>query len=124
MSRAMSMGRVRRDTLYTHGSAAPVEIVTEESPEEKTKRQFDFMTSDVLRERQKNTLAATYYKARGNHVFLFSALITLIQAALASTASLFSELIQSKITITIALLASFSVFWQSFVKVSERDDET
>jgi hypothetical protein len=112
-----SMYGARRGTLLTQGSAARGEkIRTEESPEEKRKRQFDFMTSDVLKERQKNMLASTYFKAWNDRVFLFSAFITLVQAGLASTANLYSELIQSKINITIALLAAFSVFWQSFVK--------
>ena len=51
-------------------------------------------------------------------MFVASALITLIQAALATLAQAknASEIFQSNCNITIALLSAFSVFWQSFAK--------
>jgi hypothetical protein len=51
-------------------------------------------------------------------VFIVSALITLVQAGLATVAQAknVSEEAQSKFNITIALLSAFSVFWQSFAK--------
>jgi hypothetical protein len=89
-----------------------------ESPEEKRKRQFDYMMSDVLKERQMHLLAGVHYSAWGNFVFVISATATLIQALLATLAqaNLYSERAQSFFNISIALLASISVFWQSFVK--------
>jgi len=89
-----------------------------EPPELKKKRQFDYMTSDVLKARQRHMLAGQYYSSRGNTVFVASALITLLQAALATFASAknTSEIFQSNCNTTIALLSAFSVFWQSFAK--------
>lgn len=90
----------------------------EESPEVKRKRQFDYMTSDVLKERQMHLLASAHFGAWSNLVFVISATMTLIQAGLATVAqaNLYSDVAQSAFNITIALLASISVFWQSFVK--------
>lgn len=63
-------------------------------------------------------LAGQYYAFRGNIVFVASALITLLQATLATLAQAknTSEIFQSNCNITIALLSAFSVFWQSFAK--------
>lgn len=84
----------------------------------KRKRQFDFMTSDLLKERQMHLLASAHFGAWSNLVFVISATMTLIQAGLATVAqaNLYSDVAQSAFNITIALLASISVFWQSFVK--------
>jgi hypothetical protein len=76
------------------------------------------MTSDVLKERQMHLLASAHFGAWSNLVFVISATMTLIQAGLATVAqaNLYSDVAQSAFNITIALLASISVFWQSFVK--------
>ena len=89
-----------------------------ETDDQKRKRQFDYMTSDVLKARQKHLLAGQYFASLGNTVFVVSALITLFQAGLATVAQaeIVSEMFQSKVNITIALLSAFSVFWQSFAK--------
>lgn len=94
------------------------EAETMEPPQQKRKRQFDFMTSDILRSKQMHLLADQYFSSLGNTVFVVSALITLVQAALATVAQAknVSEDAQSKFNITIALLSAFSVFWQSFAK--------
>ena len=57
-----------------------------ETPEQKRKRQFDYMTSTVLKEREERVLAGVHYSALGNLVFIISALVTLFQAILASVA--------------------------------------
>jgi len=76
------------------------------------------MTSDLLKERQMHLLASAHFGAWSNLVFVISATMTLIQAGLATVAqaNLYSDVAQSAFNITIALLASISVFWQSFVK--------
>ena len=94
------------------------EAETMEPPQQKRKRQFDFMTSDILKSKQMHLLADQYFSSLGNTVFVVSALITLVQAGLATVAQAknVSEEAQSKFNITIALLSAFSVFWQSFAK--------
>ena len=57
-----------------------------ETDDQKRKRQFDYMTSDVLKARQKHLLAGQYFASLGNTVFVVSALITLFQAGLATVA--------------------------------------
>jgi hypothetical protein len=89
-----------------------------ETPEEKRKRQFDYMTSTVLKEREERVLAGVHYTALGNLVFIISALVTLFQAILASVArsNLSWDYFQEISNLLIAVFAAFSVFWQSLVK--------
>lgn len=89
-----------------------------ETPEQKRKRQFDYMTSTVLKEREERVLAAVHYSALGNLVFIISALVTLFQAILATVAqaNLSWDYFQDISNVLIAVFAAFSVFWQSLVK--------
>jgi hypothetical protein len=62
-------------------------------------------------------LAEIHFQAWGNIIFYISAFITLVQAVLATLAqSKASQSSQDIMNITIAILASFSVFWQSLIK--------
>ncbi len=89
----------------------------QERDEYKRKQQFDFLTSDVLKEQKKHMLAKLHLKACGDFIFYISAFITLSQAVLATLAQNKSfEHQQEKMNISIALLAAFSVFWQSLIK--------
>ena len=78
-----------------------------ETDDQKRKRQFDYLTSDVLKARQRHLLAGQYFSSLSNTVFVLSALITLFQAGLATVAQAknVSENFQSKVNITIALLS-------------------
>ena len=89
-----------------------------ETSEQKRKRQFDYMTSDILRAREKHLLAGQHFHAKGDQVFHISASITLIQALLATLAqaAIVTDVIQGWFNVAIALLSAFSVFWQSFAK--------
>jgi hypothetical protein len=84
----------------------------------KMKKQFDYMTSDVLKERKKHMLASIHLGAWGNVLFAISAIITLSQAGLAVIAQAKNtpDHIDTNVNISIALLAAFSVFWQSLIK--------
>ena len=110
----------RRATVIRASILKSAEHDTEnvEPPEKKKKRQFDYMTSDVLGAKQKHLLAGRHYSSLGNIVFVVSALMTLLQATLATLAQAknTSEIFQSNCNIAIALLSAFSVFWQSFAK--------
>jgi len=102
-------------------SAARDKTKTMESHDkQRMKMQLDFMTSDVLKERNKHLLACIHFKAWGNILFVISAIITLSQAGLAVFAQAKvdpdNEKTASNINISIALLAAFSVFWQSMIK--------
>ena len=46
------------------------EAETMEPPQQKRKRQFDFMTSDILKSRHMHLLAAQYFSSLGNTVFV------------------------------------------------------
>ena len=64
-------------------------------------------------------LASLHYNKRGDIFFIFSAIITLLKALLASLAQAEAkslEFHQSTFNLTIAFLAAFSVFWQSLLK--------
>lgn len=87
-----------------------------ERDEYKRRKQFDYLTSDVLKEKKKHTLAHMHYKACGNIIFYVSAGITLAQAVLATLAQSAFKGEQEKMNISIAILAAFSVFWQSLIK--------
>lgn len=85
----------------------------------KKKKDFDYMTSSLLMEHQKNLLASLHFKACYDHLlFIPSIGITLGTGILAVLAQsgLYPERTQSLFTLCIAILASFSVFWQSFMK--------
>jgi len=89
----------------------------EEHDEYKRKQNFDYLTSALLKEKKKHTLAEIHFQAWGNIIFYISAFITLVQAVLATLAqSKASQSSQDIMNITIAILASFSVFWQSLIK--------
>eukprot|EP00985_Skeletonema_marinoi_P000336 scaffold119_cov66-Skeletonema_marinoi.AAC.4 len=88
----------------------------EERDEYKRKQQFDYLTSDVLKERKKHTLAKIHFNAWGNIIFYISAAITLSQAILATLAQSKFKEEQANMNISIAFFASFSVFWQSLIK--------
>ena len=77
---------------------------------------FSYMMSDVFKERKKHMLASLHFNRRGDVFFLFSAIITLLQAFLASLAQAESNGQQRSFNVTIAFLAAFSVFWQSLLK--------
>lgn len=87
-----------------------------EHNEYKRKKQFDWLTSDVLKEQKKHLLADMHFKACGNITFFVSAFITLAQAVLATLAQSAMKEKQEKLNISIAVLAAFSVFWQSLIK--------
>ena len=91
---------------------------TMETPKQKAKRQFDYMTSAVLKEREQRVLAGVHFSALGGLMFIISATVTLFQAVLATVAqaNLGSDHIQSIANVTIAVFSAFSVFWQSLVK--------
>jgi hypothetical protein len=59
----------------------------EESPEQKRKRQLNYLKSDVLKKQKMHLLAGAHFAARANFVFYISAIMTLIQAVLASIAN-------------------------------------
>ena len=83
------------------------------------KKQFNYMMCEVLKERKKHMLASLHYNKRGDILFIFSAIITLLQAFLASLAQAEADRLeshQSSFNLTIAFLAAFSVFWQSLLK--------
>lgn len=83
------------------------------------KKDFDYMTSSVLMEQQKNLLASQHFKGVYDHLlFVPSIGITLVSGILAvlSQSGLYSEHTQSLCVVCIAILASFSVFWQSLTK--------
>mmetsp|Transcript_1463 Transcript_1463/g.2034 ORF Transcript_1463/g.2034 Transcript_1463/m.2034 type:complete len:127 (-) Transcript_1463:369-749(-) len=88
------------------------------------------MTCSILKDRKMHMLASLHFNYGGNRVFMASAILTLIQTGLAilAQADLKSfeededkwekkwEDHQNNITVSIAFLAAFSVFWQSLVK--------
>mmetsp|Transcript_40883 Transcript_40883/g.69887 ORF Transcript_40883/g.69887 Transcript_40883/m.69887 type:complete len:396 (-) Transcript_40883:193-1380(-) len=93
----------------------------------KRKKEFDYMTSNVLKENLKHTLASLHFKKIYDHLlFIPSIFITLVSGILAVIGA------QSNLTyaddtandgaatnslhLAIAVLASFSVFWQSLIK--------
>ncbi|KAK1746685.1 hypothetical protein QTG54_002029 [Skeletonema marinoi] len=88
----------------------------EERDEYKRKQQFDYLTSDVLKERKKHALAKIHFNAWGNIIFYISAAITLSQAIMATLAQSKFKEEQGNMNIAIAFFASFSVFWQSLIK--------
>ena len=88
----------------------------EERDEYKRKQQLDYLTSDVLKERKKHTLAKIHFNAWGNIIFYISAAITLSQAIMATLAQSKFKEEQGNMNIAIAFFASFSVFWQSLIK--------
>ena len=87
-----------------------------ERDEYKRKKQFDWLTSDILKEQKKHMLATAHNKACGAVIFYVSASITLVQAVLATLAQSSFKQEQEKMNISIAVLAAFSVFWQSLNK--------
>lgn len=85
----------------------------------KKKKDFDYLTSSVLMEHQKHLLASLHFKAIYDRLlFIPSIMITLAGGILAILAQsgIYSEDTKSAFTISIAVLASFSVFWQSLMK--------
>ncbi len=86
--------------------------------------EYNYMTSSILKDRKCHLLASLHFNKRGDFIFFVSAIITLVQAGLAILAQsdLKSvpegelEVYQSNLTVSIAFLAAFSVFWQSLVK--------
>ncbi len=93
----------------------------ETEEEHARKKEYNYMTSSILKDRKMHMLASLHFNGRGSVVFLKSAIVTLIQAGLAILAQ--SDLNidnwavhQSNITVAIAFLAAYSVFWQSLVK--------
>ena len=95
----------------------------EELDEYKMKQRFDYLTSDLLRERKKQTLAKMRCRAYGNIFFFISATITFAQAIMATLAQgkTFSDTINDNMMMAIAILAAFSVFWQSLIKHFNHD---
>ena len=102
----------------------------ETQEEHDRKREYNYMTCSILKDRKMHMLASLHFNYRGNRVFMASAILTLIQTGLAilAQADLKSfeededkwekkwEDHQNNITVSIAFLAAFSVFWQSLVK--------
>jgi len=85
----------------------------------KRKKEFDYMTSNVLKENLKHTLASLHFKKIYDHLlFIPSIFITLVSGILAVIAqsNLATDSLQEGCTLVIAVLASFSVFWQSLIK--------
>eukprot|EP00578_Thalassiosira_sp_NH16_P018833 CAMPEP_0181087446 /NCGR_PEP_ID=MMETSP1071-20121207/6276_1 /TAXON_ID=35127 /ORGANISM="Thalassiosira sp., Strain NH16" /LENGTH=362 /DNA_ID=CAMNT_0023169333 /DNA_START=12 /DNA_END=1100 /DNA_ORIENTATION=- len=85
----------------------------------KKKKDFDYMTSSVLLEHQKHLLASLHFKAVYNRLlFVPSIGITLVSGVFAVLAQsgLCSKHTSSWLTVWIAILAAFSVFWQSLMK--------
>ena len=83
--------------------------------EDEVNMQFDFMMSEILKERKKHTLASLHFNTFGGITFLFSALVTLAQAFMASFGQAgFGD--YNMINTAIACLAAFSVFIQSLIK--------
>jgi len=85
------------------------------------KKEYNYMTSNILKDRKMHMLASLHFNGRGGIVFLKSAIVTLIQAGLAILAQADLDITnwsvhQSNITVAIAFLAAYSVFWQSLVK--------
>ena len=88
----------------------------EEHEEHQRKQYFDYLTSDLLKEKKKHTLATAHFLACGDIIFYTSTLITLVQAVLAVLAQSQFKKSQDEMNIAIAILAAFSVFWQSLIK--------
>eukprot|EP00581_Thalassiosira_minuscula_P010109 CAMPEP_0183706880 /NCGR_PEP_ID=MMETSP0737-20130205/3596_1 /TAXON_ID=385413 /ORGANISM="Thalassiosira miniscula, Strain CCMP1093" /LENGTH=376 /DNA_ID=CAMNT_0025934409 /DNA_START=205 /DNA_END=1335 /DNA_ORIENTATION=+ len=85
----------------------------------KRKKEFDHMTSNVLKEKLKHKLASLHFKKIYDHLlFIPSIFITLVSGILAVIAqsNLATDSLQEGCTLVIAVLASFSVFWQSLIK--------
>mmetsp|Transcript_13726 Transcript_13726/g.29846 ORF Transcript_13726/g.29846 Transcript_13726/m.29846 type:complete len:375 (-) Transcript_13726:186-1310(-) len=85
----------------------------------KKKKEFDYMTSSVLMEKQKHLLASLHLKAIFDHLlFVPSIGITLVTGILAvlGQSDIYNSYHQNIFNMSIAILAAFSVFWQSLVK--------
>lgn len=83
------------------------------------KKEFNYLMSAVLLEQQKHLLASLHFKGFNNHfLFLPSIGLTLASATLAlfAQSQLVSPYNQMVCTISVAIVAAFSVFWQSLMK--------
>eukprot|EP00573_Skeletonema_grethae_P010382 CAMPEP_0201695798 /NCGR_PEP_ID=MMETSP0578-20130828/7648_1 /ASSEMBLY_ACC=CAM_ASM_000663 /TAXON_ID=267565 /ORGANISM="Skeletonema grethea, Strain CCMP 1804" /LENGTH=312 /DNA_ID=CAMNT_0048181703 /DNA_START=43 /DNA_END=978 /DNA_ORIENTATION=+ len=97
---------------------------TQEEQARQRQKEYNYMTSGILKDRKMHMLASIHFNHWGNSLFLISAIVTLAQAGLAIVAQAGfksvtqeeREVLQSNITMSISFLAAFSVFWQSLVK--------
>ncbi|KAL7551148.1 hypothetical protein ACHAWF_014347 [Thalassiosira exigua] len=83
------------------------------------KKDFDYLTTGVLKENQKHLLASLHFRAIYDRLlFVPSIGITLVSGILAVLAQsgLYSDAINTRCTLSVAVLAAFSVFWQSLMK--------
>lgn len=82
----------------------------------KKKKDFDYMTSSILKEHQKHLLASLHFKAVYNHLFFIPSISLTVASGILATLAQSGLYPVSTFTNSIAILAAFSVFWQSLMK--------
>ena len=82
----------------------------------KKKKDFDYMASSILKEHQKHLLASLHFKAVYNHFFFIPSIGITVASGILATLAQSGFYSVSTFTNSIAILAAFSVFWQSLMK--------